>query len=631
METATEEIQADQNLLHANCPVVVPPHAPKPEDVWTYHYDMTRTGWSLHERSLTASVKGTLLRRFVRSHTVALDEKVSAQPLVIPTQFVTGVGTRDVVYVVTEADTVYAIDAKTGAILLSRTVGQPVSNSLIGCGDNGALQGVTSTPLIDTEKHTMYLVSFEMDESDPAHPKPVHKLHMIDLSTLADMKPPVVVSATGSLVDGTSSQFSSQIARQRSGLVAANGNIYAAFASHCDHNADQSRGWLLGWNTTTLTPLAANHLINREHPYKITGSPFYLSSIWMSGYGVSSDSDGNLYAVTGNSGSFAPGGNCATTPPIASIYANPDNLAESAVKISDDLKKTLASFTPDNQAWLDCTDNDFGSGGIMLLPDQPGSTPHLGVAAGKDGKMFLLDRSNMHRLGTYDIGGCWCGPSYFEGSDGTGRIVSSGGSELEIWKVVTSSTAPASLVEEHSTTILNGQDGGFFTSISSNLKNIDTTIIWAVGRPTPTSPTLTLYAFDAKGVLLHKGDVGPWNVNGMVYSMPVVANGRVYVGGNRELAIFEVRNIFFEPGPVTQVVLAHKEPLHAGVVTAIVGSTLTVQRKDGSTFTVDAEKALAEQKTVPLSIGKSIAVQGVQNAKGTVEATSISHGESVLQ
>ncbi len=38
----------------------------------------------------------------------------------------------------------------------------------------------------------------------------------------------------------------------------ANNNIYAGFASFCDISADQSRGWVLGWDKASLAPLAHN-------------------------------------------------------------------------------------------------------------------------------------------------------------------------------------------------------------------------------------------------------------------------------------------------------------------------------------------------------------------------------------
>ena len=647
--------QLDKELLQINCPPE--PRTPNSEEVTTYHYDMLRTGWNSHEKTLTPSI----FSNFGRSHNIPVDERVSAQPLIIPGLWLYGAGIRDLVYVVTEANTVYGIDAETGAVLLTSNLGAPVPNPVPGgnptCGDDGTSRGITSTPLIDTKNRALYVISWQWDTSDPANPKAVYRLYSLDLLTLNRLTAPVDIAAEHSLVGTTtpptlippmfSLKPNSQFERQRSGLVAANGNIYAAFASFCDYDGDKSRGWLLGWDATTLEALGPNYLVNRVM------TPPALSSIWMSGSGVASDREGNLYAVTGNSGLDYS----HTTPCLPpSTYDNLDNLSESAIKVKGDLTRTLSSFTPQNHVLLDCSDLDFGSGGIMLLPDQPGSTPHLAVAAGKEGKMFLLNRDNMNSLGTYDIGQCFCVPSYFEGSDGVNRIVTSGGktiqiivgsdgvnrvvrsgaSALKIWKVVTPSVGPPSLIEESSTPVKQDSVGnGFFTSVSSNSNDLSTTIIWAVTRTTRLSgPRMTLLAFDSKGRQIYESDFGSWDCpyvahqficNGLVHSVPVVSNGRVYVGGYRQLAIFE-------PGygptiPAHEPRVEMEMPV-VGVVEAINGTMLTVREGDGTSLIVDAAKAINSYHSVPLSVGKSIAVDGELNDRGVLDAVSISHGES---
>jgi hypothetical protein len=194
----------------------------------------------------------------------------------------------------------------------------------------------------------------------------------------------------------------------------------------------------------------------------------------MSGYGVAADSSGDLYFVTGNS---------------SSVRTN--NIQESAVRMSSDLSTVKDFFTPANFAALDSGDTDFGSGGLLVLPDQNGPVPHLAVAGGKDGRLFILNRDAMGGFASSGpdkprnvaIGGCWCGPSYFMGSDGIGRVVTSGGTQLNTWKV--DAVTPA-LVHEGSSLSLyatNEQDPGFFTSVSSNGTNPDSAIIWAVSRP----------------------------------------------------------------------------------------------------------------------------------------------------
>jgi hypothetical protein len=290
-----------------------------------------------------------------------------------------------------------------------------------------------------------------------------------------------VVNASATLANGQVYNFKPSVSRQRSGLVEAKGNIYAAFSSFCDMSADLSRGWLLGWQAGSLTPLPSNHL---DDQLATSTNNYFLSSIWMSGYGVAADPSGNLHFVTGNSDYSGTSYNTMT------------NLSESVVKILPDLTTVVSFFTPSDQRFgvpaLDKKDSDFGSGGVLLLPDQTESSAALALAAGRVGQMYLLNPSNLggyssngknQVLGTFSIGGCWCGQSYFQGWDLNGRVVSSGGNKIIVWKVQTSPTS--NLAQESTSPQLNsGQDAGFFTTVSSN--GTQNPIIWAVGRPVDT-------------------------------------------------------------------------------------------------------------------------------------------------
>lgn len=105
--------------------------------VTTYHYDDNRTGWNQNESVLTpANVKS---KTFGHLETVKLDDQVDAQPLVVPGVLITAgpyQGTHDVVYVVTENNTVYAVDVQTGTVLLKPNFGKPEPSPL-GCTNNG--------------------------------------------------------------------------------------------------------------------------------------------------------------------------------------------------------------------------------------------------------------------------------------------------------------------------------------------------------------------------------------------------------------------------------------------------------------------------------------------------------------
>ena len=451
---------------------------------------------------------------------------MDTQPLLVTNQNISGQGIHTVVYVTTESNTVYALDPWSGTPLLPpRSLGTPVSMPL-GCNNNGPHVGINGTPVIDQKSQTMYVIAYTSVSGTPTY-----QLHALDLSTLKD-KPgsPVTVTATHAPIG-----FNASVQRQRSALLLTSGSVYAAFASFCDFSADKSRGWVLGWNSATLAPLGANELTNT---LATSPSNFFLSSIWMSGYGVAADTSGNVFFVTGNSD---PGSN---------TYTGTTNIQESVVKMTSDLTKVLDLFTPSNVFPLDQGDTDYGSGGVMVIPDLTGTVPHLAVAAGKDGRNFILNRDKMGGFQNPDIpkhvvvDACWCGPSYFKGWDGVSRVVSSGGLTARTWKVNTSASTALSLEAAAAAFTSGPHDGGLFTSVSSDGTTANTALIWAVARPAGTDTHSTLLALNgtASGASLAQlwsGQAGTWpNTNANPNIVPTVANGRVYVASYKQIQIF---------------------------------------------------------------------------------------------
>jgi len=497
--------------------------------ITTHHYDNNRTGWNQNETTLTpANVKPNSFGHLL---TVPLDAQVDGQPLVAPGVEITvgsHQGVHDVVYVATEGNTIYAIDAESGTVLLNPNFGTPVKPPAI-CGQSPPL-GIHSTPVIDLSSNTLYAVVYTRDSGGPAY-----RIHALDLGSLTDKVPPQLVAASHTLTDGSTFSFNAAYQRQRPALLLANGNVYAAFGSFCDTQANLSRGWLLGWTAGSLTPLPPNQLIDTQ-----ASAPdnFFLSSIWMSGNGPASDDAGNLLFVTGNS--------------YYTTYDGVTNIQESVVKTSSTLNGVVDLFTPNNQDSLDISDLDFGSGGVMVLPDQPGSIPHIAIAAGKNGSMFLMNEDRLggfstqnHVLGRYSIGACWCDESYFvDPKDGAPRIVSSGGKFLKIWKLITSGNPHLTLVSQ-SAAIGGGQTPGFFTAVSSNgNKN---TIVWALSHPDQYA-VVNLFAFnpDLGGMSIKpifKAAAGLWpNPLNNSNQVPVVALGRAFVASSKQLQIFGLKS-----------------------------------------------------------------------------------------
>ncbi len=493
--------------------------------VTTYHYDNYRTGWNQHEQTLTQTnvVPGS----FGLLYTIPLDGQVDAQPLVMPHVTVnTGpyAGTvHDVVYVATQNNTVYAIEPATGTVLFSRHFAPPQSGSNYNptCSGDNPFIGINGTPVIDSAAQTLYAIDFRNENGTTSH-----HLHALDLGTLND-NAVVTVSASHTLSDGSSFPFNSYDARQRAGLVLTHDSVYAGFASYCD-NAGNSRGWLLGWQTPSLTALAANQLNDRQHWFWFNQPSNLLSSIWMSGYGIAADSLGSLYFATGNT----------SVNTHDAVY----NISESAVNLKATLDSApRALFTPPSYNDLDNADNDFGAGGIMLLPDNAFPVGKFAVIADKVTGMFLLNRSTLNApSGTIanpntSVTSCWCGESYWNG-----QVVSSAGQTLALWTPSLDGSGVPGLALANQVTVPDthtGQPGGFLTSVSSNGTQSATGVIWVVTRP-HSGTSLSLRAYNPTNLSTLSSETATPSPAAPGFIVPVVANGLVFVAAASQLSIF---------------------------------------------------------------------------------------------
>jgi hypothetical protein len=596
---------------------VLPRPAAAQTAVTTYHNDTLRTGWNSAETTLTtANVGGG---RFGLQTTVTLDaNEVDAQPLVVSGISVKGSPAGNVVYVATNGDMLYALNATSGAILASRTFGTPVPLSMVPgqCENNGPSIGITSTPVI--AGRVLYLIADTLVDGAPAY-----VLHAVSLTTLQDVLKPVTVSASAPLGDGSTYAFDAAVSRQRPALLLSGTTLYAGFGSFCDFAFGTSRGWLLGWNALTLAPLSQDHL---DNTVPLSLGHYFLTSIWMSGFGPAAASAGDfVYAVTGNSG--------------PKNYSPTYDLSNSILQVAPDLSAVAGYWTDPNHFIEDVHDRDLGSGGAMLPPAQPGLTPNLLVAGGKDGTLTLLERTSpgLVELGRYPIGSCWCGPSFFTGADGIGRIVTSGGQALKLFKIATSATTNARLVKESTVAIGTGEDPGFFTSVSSNGLTPGSAVIWAVGRPGEQTRAITLYAIDpVSAKIIYQAPAGSWlNLDSNVNNVPTVANGFVYVGGFGQLAIFGLQSARAGARRAGLATSARESPIAASVrlgpgthlvygrIEDVGRTSLTLRRRDGRLLLVDCGAALAAGNVASLEPGDAARAIGSFARDGRLLATSI--------
>ena len=510
-----------------------------PANHLTHHYDNARTGWNPHETALTvASVR----RSFHLHVTQPVDGQIYAQPLVATGVVIPGHGTHDVVYVATEGATVYAFDAASaGPPLWQRRLvppGEaPVAPADVGhCGNIAPRIGITGTPVIERATDTLYVVAKTKSLSGAVIHQRLHALH---ITTGADQPgSPVEIQATvagnGAGHDGSGHiPFDPRWHSNRPALLSTGHALYAGFGSHCD--LGPYHGWIIHYDLPTLR----QHGAFNASPEALTPAPPHGfadrgGAVWQSGSGPAIDGTGDLYVATGN-GPF-------------NAHAGGRDYGDSIVRLRPDL--TVADyFTPFNQDALNAQDRDLGSGGVMLLPPQPGPHPALLVACGKEGTIYLIDRADMGRYragpgGTdrvvqrlpHAVGGVWGAPAFYHGAAGPVVYYCGHDDHLKAFRLAHGALTPAGQSPDTFTHGAGG-DGGAIPSVSSNGGAAGSGIVWAVRRSNP----LTLFAYDADDVTvkLFEGDAGPWtNPGGGPFLTPTVANGHVYVGTGDRLAVF---------------------------------------------------------------------------------------------
>jgi uncharacterized protein (TIGR03437 family) len=330
-------------------------------NVLTYHNDNAHTGQYLNEVLL--SPPNVSESRFGSRHLLVTDGPVYAQTLYLSRVKIAGVqGLRNVVYVVSANDSVYAYDADAGAadpLWMVNFLDPAKGVSIVTEADVGCVVipelGIIGTPVIDAVSGTIYLIA-ETKESGNF----IFRLHALDGSSGAERPgSPVVIQPSG---------FVPLSQKQRASLLLSNGVIYSSWSGHCDNGT--YHGWVMAHDEKTLQLLGT---FNNTPG----GSG---ASFWNGGAGPVADAQGNVYVVSAN-------GDIDGVP-------SPGDNDEAVLKLGPAPKLTLLDkFVPFNKAALNDVDLDLGSSGAVLLPPEAGSAAHPNVlyTSGKEGRMYLLD------------------------------------------------------------------------------------------------------------------------------------------------------------------------------------------------------------------------------------------------
>jgi hypothetical protein len=506
--------------------------------VTTYHNDLARDGVNSQEFALTTS--NVQSSSFGKLFSCTVDAPAYTQPLWVANLSIGG-GTHNVIFATSSHNTVYAFDADASPChtYWSKNL-IPSGETWLTSSEAGSTDiipdvGIVGTPVIDPVTNILYVVTKTKTIGTNGRPpgdchQYLHALNLADGSETSsgpvEITPSLTVPGTGDGSNGISVPFDPFHELQRPGLALVNGMVYVSWGSVSDQKP--WHGWLMGFDKSNLStaPLLFNAAPNGEG-----------AGIWMSGGAPAVDSGNNLYVITGNGD-----------------YDGATNFGDSFVKINLSLSLT-DWFTPFDQATMNTSNADLGAGGAAVLADLPSApVPHILIGGGKSGsgsagELYVLNRDAMGHLegaGTpivqkfpvlraiFATPAFWSNSLYIAGASGA----------LQAYALNATTGLFNPSPTSQSASVFAGK--GATPSISANGGSHG--IAWALdtglyGSPSifPNGPAV-LHAYDATNLNREL-----WNSsqssrdqagNAVKFTVPTIANGKVYVGTRTEIDIY---------------------------------------------------------------------------------------------
>jgi hypothetical protein len=517
-------------------------------DVSTWHNDNARTGQNLGETFLTPENVNSAT--FGKIGFFPVDGHVDGQPLYAASVLLPGLGTRNILFVTTEHDSVYAFDADSGAVIWQV--------SLLGAGESPSDPrgvtvvtpeiGVSSTPVFDRTRGphgSLYVVAMSKDADENYF----QRIHALDMATGQELSgSPVTVAAKypglgapefGVNTSGGYVFFFAGQYKERSALLLSNGVLYTSWSSHDDLLPYQ--GWIIGYDASTLSQVGVwNSTPNA-----------YAGSFWSAGSGPAVDSEGNLYLLVAN-GIF-------DTTLDANGFPEHGDYGNAFIKVSASggTLNLVDYFAMMNELDENNADHDLGSGGVMVLPDLTDNAKniwHLAVGAGKDGNIYVVNRDSMGKfnpivnsiyqeiLGSQIGGsglsaGVFSGPAYFNNT----VYYCANSDSIKAFPIVNAQLPDAPTQETSNRFIYPGATPSISANGSSNA------IVWAI-------ESLKINGVQDSGAVLHAYDAT--NLSNELYNSaqasnsrdefnlpshfmtPTIANGKVYIGTQAGIVVF---------------------------------------------------------------------------------------------
>ena len=547
----------DGSGAHGSASVAVSSYA----GTFSWRNDTSISG--VNSQELVLSPASVSISTFGKLFSCAVDGEIYAQPLYVANLNITSKATQqavtaNVILVATENDSLYAFDADASPCVtywqdsFLPAGEEAVSSADVGTTDITPAIGITGTPVIDPKTNTLYVVS----KSKQFTVSPLvyaQRLHAIDITTgLERPSSPVVLAASApGTGDGSNGNgmipFDPLRENQRAGLLLLNEVVYIAFASHGDNGL--YHGWVLAYgdafNAQPLKLLAAFN----DTP---NGTPSE-GGIWLGGAAPSVDPDTGYIYVASAKGAF-------DTTLNGSGFPNLGDFGESVLRLDPKTLSVLDYFTPCDQGTLSMDDDDMGPGGVVPLPDSVGNPthPHLLLAGDKAGDLYLLDRTNLGHYTGIAGGNCpdtapvqeltsfaatYETPLVWTDAKNTTRLyLTANNGLLGLYPVSAGSitTSPTS----QSLAKFSGREPSPVVSANNGASGV----LWLIDGSNYTSSTgangpAILRAYDATDVateLYDSTEVSPRDTAGTIvkFSVPTVANGKVYVGTQSELDVY---------------------------------------------------------------------------------------------
>jgi len=496
------------------------------QDVLTYHNNNFRNGLNNLETQLTLG--NVNYHSFGLLFVLRADGLVDAEPLYISSLKIGGV-THNALIVATEHDSVYAFDADNGATLWHVTTLEPgeTPSDDRGCSQVTPEIGITSTPVIYRPKTgvpVIYLVAMSKDNSGNYHQR-LHALNAVSGAEVLGGPVDITAKYPGTGDDSRNGYvfFDPAQYKERAGLLLTGGTVYLAWASHCDYRP--YTGWIMGYSAKTLAQTTVLNVTPNGNE----------GAVWGSGAGMTADTAGNIFLLDAN-GVFDSTLNLQGFPSEGD-YGN------AFLRLTTSGGLAVADyFEMDNESQENATDTDLGSGGAVLvnLYDSNGKLWQLGVGAGKDSNLYVVDRTNMGKFNSNSNnlyqeldgvlpGGIWSMPAAWNGNVYYGPV---NHSILEFRfkdaKLLSSPVAQTTQLFPYP---------GATPSITTNAGQ--NAILWATANTNPA----VLFAFSARTLQMlydsNQASNGRDHFgNGNKFITPMITHGKVYIGTQNGVGVF---------------------------------------------------------------------------------------------